>query len=116
MEKVTTLKDALLRIEQLEEMFKSPYFDSFDACRSTVKKWNKQIRENEVNLFDPEDKQKFDMIHKYLTEQKPYLEQLDFLLSKMTPEEKGEAERKMIAEAGTAEHLALKHKRNGTSS
>jgi len=108
-------KEILPYILYIEEMIKSPYFDDYIALKTTRIRWNKQIMANEVNLFDEEDKAKFDMLHKYLTEQKPYIEQEAYLLSKMTPEQKDEAQKKLLAEAGTAEHLALKHSKNGTN-
>ena len=108
-------KDVLPYVEYLEGLIKSPFFNSYIACKTTTDRWNNQLIANEIDLFNPEDKAKFDMAHKYLTEQKPYLEQLEYLLSKMTPEEKDEAEKKLISEAGSAEHLALKHLKNGTA-
>ena len=108
-------KDILPYVEWLEAKTKSPFYNSYVALKITTERWNKQLTEKEIDLFSIEDKPLFDMAHKYLTEQKPYLEQMDFLLGKMTPQEKDEAEKKLLEEAGSAEHLALKHSRNGTN-
>jgi hypothetical protein len=117
MEKPTAIKDknAIAYIEFLETKLKSPYYNSFLALKTTIDNYNAQLIANKVDLFDVDDKAKFEMSHKYLTEQKPYLEQMEYLLNKMSPEEKETANEKLLDAANPAELLALKHKKNGTN-
>lgn len=76
--------------EHLKELLKiyeeSPFESSYIACKSTIENFNKQLSEKEINIFDIEDKPKFEMAHKYLTEIDGYLASLDKIRSRMNPE------------------------------
>ena len=113
----TSKEDLLNYIASLEGELKkfkeSPYVNSFLSCYRTIENWNRQLSENEIDIFNVEDKAKFDMAHKYLTEQKPYIEQLEYLRKLMTPEQQKElAEKVKYENLGMAEKIALQ-KKNG---
>lgn len=97
--------------EELRKFKESPLASSYLSCLKTIERWNKQLYDKEIDIFNIEDKPKFDMAHKYLTEQKPYIEQLEYLRKLMTPEQQKElAEKVKYENLGLAEKLALKAK------
>lgn len=108
-------KGALAYVEYLENRLKvyeqSPYVSSYLSLAQTIDNWNKQLFEHQINILNVEDKPKFEMAHKFLTEQKPYIEQLEYLRKLMTPEEQREiAKKKSIENVGVAEKMAMNGK------
>ena len=101
-------KSVLAYVEYLESKFKSPYYNSYTACKTTIDRWNAQLMKREIDIFDSENKSIFDMAHKFLTEQKPYLEQLEYLSKLITPEEVKEGESRKIKEGSSAEKHIFK--------
>ncbi len=89
---------------------KSPYSSSYLACKTTIDRWNEQLMETEISLLDSEQKPMFDMAHKYLTEQKPYIDQLEYLRGKMSPDDKKAADEIQKTQSlGIAEKLAVRN-------
>jgi len=96
--------------EELEKFLSSPYLDSYRACMNTIQSWNRQLTAQEIDIFNVEDKPKFEMAHKYLTEQKPYIEQLEYLRSLMNPMQQREIMKNIEnKKLGIAEKIALKN-------
>ena len=109
------LKDALVRISELEtelSIFKeSPLVNSYLSTLTFINKIDKQIKDKDIDIFNAENKPIFEMAHKYQTEKIPYLEQLEWLRNKMSPEQQKEANEKIKHDnLGIAEKIALKNK------
>jgi len=106
-------KDALKYIKYLEDELvqytSSPLLASYLSTLSFLNRVNRQIIENEINIFDEKAKPRFDMAHKFLTEKQPYLEQLEYIRALMTPELQKELQKEIaISNLNMAERLALK--------
>jgi len=96
--------------KNLSQFTDSPYLNSYLACWHTIENWNSQLQGKSIDIFNTEEKPKFEMAHKYLTEMKPYIEQLEYLRKLMTPEQQKELSEKIKMEnVGLAEKLALKN-------
>lgn len=96
--------------KKIELYEKSPYSSSYLACKKTIDRWNNQLLDTEISILEAEQKPMFDMAHKYLTEQKPYIDQLEYLRGKMSPEDKKAADEIQKTEnLGIAEKLAVKN-------
>lgn len=105
-------------VEELEFKLKkyeeSPLIESYIACLETVNRWNRQLMETEVSLFTGTEDKSFDRAHKYLTEQRPYIEQLEYLRKLMNPEQQKEIEKmKKLDGVGMATKIALNNKNGG---
>ena len=95
---------------ELARFKESPYLSSYLACWTTIENWNLQLSENEINILNPEQKQVFEMSHKFLTEQRPYIEQLEYLKGLMSPEEKKELEVQLATKKmNIAEKIAVRN-------
>lgn len=77
-----TDKDKLKYYEQ------SPFVSSYEATYSTIERFNEQLKHNEIDIFNINDKPRFEMAHKYLTELDGYLTTLEKIRERMSPEEK----------------------------
>ena len=101
-------------VDHLESKLKvyeeSPLVKSYLACLTTIDCWNEQLIKTEINIMDAQQKDNFAMAHKYLTEMKPYIEQLDYLRKLMSPEQKKEAEGRKFSAQSTAEKHIFKDK------
>lgn len=133
-----TLKDLIPYVEQIEaelNVFKSsPTAETYLTVYYQIKSFNAQLKLGEatttigeggvkvheqsgfVDLFASKDDKSFDRTKWYFENILALNKTLVELRKLMTPEEKEEVEKKLLAEAGTAEHLALKHQKNGTNS
>lgn len=85
-----TEKSVSKQVEELQERLRwyeeSPLESSYTACKNTIEKFNAQLSEKEVDIFDIETKPIFEMAHKYLTEMDGYLATLEKIRSRMNPE------------------------------
>lgn len=88
MAEIETLKN---RLEFYEE---SPYNIAYKASKNTVDKLCSQLEENHIDLFTVEDKPKFEMIHKFLTELSSYIDTIEKIRAKMNPEIAAEIDEK----------------------
>lgn len=93
-------KSSLLKeneqLKQLLEIYeKSPFESSYLACRRTIENFNRQLQSEEINILNIDDKPKFEMAHKYLTELDGYLATLDKIRMRMNPEEAKAAEQRV---------------------
>lgn len=88
-EKFLNHKDSEVRAfaEEVAKVYESPAFQTLISISLTSNIWNEQIQNNKVNLFDPEDKDKFDMVFKFMKESKPMIEFHAFLVDKLQPKE-----------------------------
>jgi hypothetical protein len=117
MAKITTLKDALLRIDELEGQLKiyteSPFVESYISTLTFINSTDKNIIDKVDDMMTVDNKVIFEMAHKYQTEKIPYFEQLDWLRKKMSPEQVEELENKVNEirvkkqRIGTAEKMAM---------
>ena len=106
-------------IEQLESDLKkfneSPLVDSYLATLQFLNNIDSQIINGHIDIFDNDNKPKFEMAHRFLLEKTPYLEQLKYIRKEMSPEQALELEDKVKEKAiGLAEKIAIS-KRNGTA-
>lgn len=94
-EKFLNHKDSEVRAfaEEVAKVYESPAFQTLISISLTSNIWNEQIQNNKVNLFDPEDKDKFDMVFKFMKESKPMIEFHAFLVDKLQPKEVEEAKK-----------------------
>lgn len=65
----------------------SPYADMYLSVLKQVTSWNQQIKDNEIDLYGSKDLKEFDRVTKYFAGIKDYSDTLDYLRSKMKPEE-----------------------------
>ena len=110
-------KDILPYLEYVEAKLRqyeeSPLITAYISTLTFVNRLCKQIYTQEVDIFDPENKPIFEMAHKFQTELLPYLETLDEIRKKMTPEQQKElAEKIKIDNLRPAEKIALAAKDN----
>lgn len=117
MQKPTNIKDknALAYIQYLEERLQeftgSPYRDSYLSIKKIVDRGNAQLIEASAKEIDF-DSQEFKAVSGFLKNQKGYLEQMEFLKSKMSPEEARKIEQEnQNRSLGLAEKLALRGKK-----
>lgn len=94
-EKFLNHKDSEVRAfaEEVARVYESPAFQTLISISLTSSIWNDQIQNNKVNLFDPEDKDKFDMVFKFMKESKPMIDFHAFLVDKLQPKEVEEAKK-----------------------
>jgi N-acetylglutamate synthase-like GNAT family acetyltransferase len=78
--------------ERLEKFEKSPLKKAYLSMLSTITRWFEQIEFSEIDITNNEHKQKFEMVHKFFTELIFYIETLEKIRAKMTPEEVKELE------------------------
>jgi len=122
-------------IEQKLLIFEtSPIVETYLTVYHQIRSFNKQLKLGEetfelnedgvkqstqngfVDLFASKDDKSFDRTKWYFENILSLNKTLFELRKLMTPEQKDEVEKKLLSEAGTAEHLALKHQKNGTAS
>jgi len=114
-DKITSLKDALVRISDLEtelRQFKeSPLVNTYLSTLTFINATDRSINEESDRMFTVENKPLFEMAHKYQTEKIPYLELLEWIRNKMSPEQQKELNEKIKHETlGIAEKIALNNK------
>ena len=73
-------------LSKLKVYTDSPLETAYTAAVNTVNKYCEQCSKENVNLFDIEDKPKFEMVHKFMVELGLYLNTIDKIRSKMNPE------------------------------
>jgi len=111
MERPISIKDkeAIKYIEYLEselQRFKSsPYKDAYLSLLNQLNNWNNQLLEKPIDLFGEATDKSFERAHKYLTEQKPYFEQLDYLRKLMTPDQVKDVDKKIVSGSSAESHI-----------
>jgi len=84
-------KELLKALEEAEEQLgvfvNSPNVIAYNAIYRQVVKLCRQLEEGEIDIFNVEDKIKFEMAHKFMTELTQYLVALDEIRKRMTPDE-----------------------------
>lgn len=77
--------------EELDRIKSSSFFEPYIALKKQLEHWAKEIRSNPIDLVsgknDDADFRAFDKADKYFTKIKEYYSQLDYLKSRLTPEE-----------------------------
>jgi hypothetical protein len=85
--------DLKSRVEELEKKLavyeSSPYKDSYLGVYMTVTRWSKELKDKtfEISSTSDDDVKAFEKAHKASTTMKTLFEQLDFLRSKLLPEQ-----------------------------
>jgi hypothetical protein len=102
MEYPKSLKDAIVLIDELRAELKkyteSPFVDSYLSTLTFINNTDKDITEKSGELFTIDNKVLFEMAHKYQIEKIPYFEQLEWLRSKMSPEQASELDEKITTQ------------------
>lgn len=65
----------------------SPYAGMYLSILKQITDWNTQTAEQSIDLFAGKDIKDFERVSKYFSDTQMYTERLDFLRSKMKPEE-----------------------------
>lgn len=92
------------RIKMLEEKLavyeKSPYYGGYMSTLHQLTKWNNELFTNPISLQAVEDgdMRAFDKAMKFLERKKELYEQLEYLRTKLSPEEKADSEKKEVEE------------------
>lgn len=85
-----TIQSLLQENQDLKDKLKiyeeSPHEIAYRAATNTVNKLSEQLKDKHIDLFNSEDKPKFEMMHKFLTELTFYLDTIDKIRAKMNPE------------------------------
>jgi predicted nucleic acid-binding Zn ribbon protein len=122
--------------KKLEAYEKSPYVSTYIAIKGQIDDWNNQLTigveteivvneglddecvrtfvPGKIDLFAPALHKEFERAFKYFSESPVLIKSLKELRDMMTPEEKEDVAKKLTANLGAAEKLALDHK-NGKS-
>lgn len=111
--KITNLKDAIKRIEQLEielAVFNnSPLKESYLSTLNFLNRINKQIIEKEIDIFADGTKDTFGMCHKFMSEKQAYINNLESMRKAMTPDQQKELAKDIeFQNLGVAERMAIK--------
>lgn len=72
----------------------SPYAETYLAVLKQITDWNQQIAEHRIDLYGTKELKEFDRVTKYFSEIKSLTDTLDYLRSKMKPEEVDTANKK----------------------
>lgn len=113
MQRPTNIKDknALAYIEYLESevksleaQLKSPYAESYLAIKKIVDAGNKQIMEEDFDIFDEASEKKSAMIQKFLNKTEDYSKQMEYFKSMMSPADAIKI-KKVVKEEGVEQFL-----------
>lgn len=90
-------KEILDYIEYLENslqiIFDNKYMlDCYLSVTKKITEWNEQLNGKKIDILDSDNKTVFEMVHKYFTELKYYIELANDIKNKLTPEQKRELE------------------------
>lgn len=109
LEKLSKHKDAEVRelVESYIFYTESPFEDSYTATYKTIQSFNSKLQESKIDILSIEDKPKFEMAHKYLTELDGYLSTLEKIRSRMSPEHAKKVDEKMKEEKLGAKDKSL---------
>lgn len=93
-QKLLTHKDKEVRelAQEYINIQKKPEYPGFVALQGQYNNWLKQYTEKQINLFEVAEKPVFEVAHKFFTEIELYISVLNKLKSKLTEEEKQEAQ------------------------
>lgn len=84
-------KELLKALEEAEEQLgyfiHSPSVIAYKAINTQVERLCAQLESGTIDIFNPEDKVKFEMAHKFMTELTPYLDTLDAIRKRLSPDE-----------------------------
>lgn len=88
LEKLSKHKEPEVRelVESYIFYAESPFEDSYTATYKTIQSFNVKLKESKIDILNIEDKPKFEMAHKYLTELDGYLNTLEKIRARMSPE------------------------------
>lgn len=93
LERLSKSKDADVKelVEQCKVFTQSPYYNPLVSWLVQKADWEKQTRENKINIFKEENKPVFESLRKYFAEMKAMIDLEEFLRTKLTPEKQEEA-------------------------
>lgn len=98
-------------LDDYNEFYKSPYFDTYITLYTQVSDWNAQLKIGEekttigengiqvktqsgkIDLFADKDSKEFERVFKYFSEVLTILDALDKIREKLSPKEKVDAEK-----------------------
>jgi len=100
--------------EFIRNIVNSPFYDGYLAVKITIDNLNLELQDGAAKIItDDEDNDKqFERSHKYITEMKPYYEQLQYFRSQLLPEQVVEAN----AAAGSVQDQARERLKNRNGS
>ena len=86
-EKKQTLQQKIQELEEKLSIYEENpvLLSSYNACKVTVENYNQQLTDNKIDLLNVEDKPKFEMAHKYMTEMILYLNNIEKIRTMMSP-------------------------------
>lgn len=76
----------------IRNIMQSPFYTGYVTIKSSIDKWNMEIQSSEISLTSSKDDKSFERAHKYLTEMKPYYEQLEYFRANLTSKKLVDAE------------------------
>jgi hypothetical protein len=86
-EKYKKNKDVQDIFAHFESIFEIPYFDGFVTTKTQILRWQEILKTQGVGLSSVSDDKSFERAHKFLTELKPYYDNLEYFKSKLTAEQ-----------------------------
>ena len=96
--------EALLKLcSEIQTLIQTPYYDMYLAMYKQINDWNKQIKDNAIDLYGTKELKEFDRVTKYFSDIQTYADKLDYLRGKMMPEDIQKAN----TEAKTPYEIAL---------
>lgn len=76
-----------LLLDDYKVLIESPFAGTYLGMLKQVNDWNSQVTQNQIDLYGEKELKEFDRVTKYFSNVRIYIEQLDYLRSKMKPEE-----------------------------
>lgn len=101
-------KEIVSYIEYLESQLNTPYFNSFKSIKKIVDNGNRQIDSLTIDIFTPEGESQFKLVSKFANSIKDLFEQMEYLKSKMSPDEAAESNRLIIKPDGVEQFIREK--------
>lgn len=101
-------KDVIAYIEHLEAQLNTPYFNSFKSIKKIVDNGNRQIDALNIDIFTPEGEYQFKLVSKFANSIKDLFDQMEYLKSKMSPDEAAEANRLIVKPEGVEQFIREK--------
>ncbi len=101
LKKLESLDDDVAKdaAEFIRSILNSPFYDGYLAVKNTIDNLNNELQDGASKIVSDSDEKndkQFERCHKYITEMKPYYEQLEYFRSKLSPQEVEDLRNKTI--------------------
>ncbi len=81
----------------IRNIMSSPYYDAYITLKYTLDMWNREIKENSIEMTDETESKSFDRTLKYLKEMDSFYKQLDTIRTHLMPKEIKSANEEVVS-------------------